>query len=264
MADHEINNDKENSVGLSLSQDEAHEILKNNTEYVKIGKKKVPLTDVLQAYGGYMNPGLAIKTTRKFGNPAPVGLCAFAGTTFVLSCFNVKGLGITIPNVIVGMAWFYGGMIQFFAGMWELVCENTFGSAAFTIYGLFWMAFAAILTPSFGVSAAYQGEVEQFNNALALFMLIMSIFTLIIFTCTLKSTWAFSALFFFVFLTFLLLAIGHFIDKSSVITGGGAMGIVASVLAWFCAYAGIATPENAYVTVKPIYIPQRHTTHLKH
>lgn len=56
------------------------------------------------------------------------GLFAFATTTLVLSLFNVHARHITVPNVIVGQALFYGGLAQFVAGMWEFATGNTFGA----------------------------------------------------------------------------------------------------------------------------------------
>lgn len=37
----------------------------------------------LPAFGGDFQPGLYKPSLRKFGNPAPLGLCGFALTTFV-------------------------------------------------------------------------------------------------------------------------------------------------------------------------------------
>jgi hypothetical protein len=56
------------------------------------------------------------------------GLFAFASTTLVLSLYNMQARDITVPNVIVGMALFYGGLAQFLAGMWEFATGNTFGA----------------------------------------------------------------------------------------------------------------------------------------
>lgn len=56
------------------------------------------------------------------------GLFAFASTTLVLSLYNVHARHITTPNVVVGMALFYGGLAQFLAGMWEFATGNTFGA----------------------------------------------------------------------------------------------------------------------------------------
>jgi len=56
------------------------------------------------------------------------GLFAFASTTLVLSLYNVEARHVTVPNVIVGMALFYGGLAQLLAGMWEFVTGNTFGA----------------------------------------------------------------------------------------------------------------------------------------
>jgi succinate-acetate transporter protein len=42
--------------------------------------------------------------------------------------FNVNTRGIRIPNVVVGMAIFAGGLLQFIAGMWEFARGNVFGA----------------------------------------------------------------------------------------------------------------------------------------
>ena len=56
------------------------------------------------------------------------GLFSFASTTFILSLYNVNARGIAIPNVVVGMACFCGGLAQLLAGMWEFPRGNVFGA----------------------------------------------------------------------------------------------------------------------------------------
>lgn len=73
----------------------------------------------LPAFGGEFQPGLYKSTEgRKFANPAPLGLSAFALTTFVLSLVNLGTQGLSEPNVVVGAAFGYGGLVQLLAGMW--------------------------------------------------------------------------------------------------------------------------------------------------
>src|SRR5207237_9796921 len=70
-------------------------------------------------------------------DPAPLGLAAFALTTFMLSGHNAT----FIPDVVwVGLALFYGGVVQLLAGMWEFRNRNVFGATAFSTYGGFWLA----------------------------------------------------------------------------------------------------------------------------
>jgi hypothetical protein len=73
----------------------------------------------LPAFGGEFQPGLykGVKD-RKFANPAPLGLCAFALTTFVLGLINMGTRGLSAPNLVVGIAFGYGGLVQLLAGMW--------------------------------------------------------------------------------------------------------------------------------------------------
>jgi len=69
---------------------------------------------------------------------------SFATTTFVLSMFNVSARGVTVPNVILGLAIGYGGLVQLLAGMWEFASGNTFAATAFSSYGGFWISFGFI------------------------------------------------------------------------------------------------------------------------
>lgn len=55
---------------------------------------------------------------RKFANPAPLGLSAFALTTFVLSCVNMRARGVHAASIAIPLAYGYGGLVQLLAGMW--------------------------------------------------------------------------------------------------------------------------------------------------
>src|ERR1700710_925704 len=91
-----------------------------------------------------------------FADPAPLGLGAFALTTFVLSFANagfVVGAGATV----LGLALFMGGIAQFVAGIWEFANKNTFGATAFCSFGAFWMAFWFLNTSGVAVDAAGVG-----------------------------------------------------------------------------------------------------------
>lgn len=71
------------------------------------------------AFGGEFQPGLFKGVEqRKYANPAPLGLSAFALTTFFLSLINLGTRHVKIPNMVVGPALGYGGLVQLLAGMW--------------------------------------------------------------------------------------------------------------------------------------------------
>ncbi len=73
----------------------------------------------LPAFGGEFQPGLYRQVKdRKIANPAPLGLSAFALTTFVLGLVNMGTRNLSAPNLVVGIAFGYGGLVQLLAGMW--------------------------------------------------------------------------------------------------------------------------------------------------
>ncbi len=162
-------------------------------------------------------------------NPAPLGLSAFALTTFVLSAANA-GL-FTGAEIVIGLALFYGGLAQLLAGMWEFRTGNTCGATAFSSYGAFWLAVAAML----------QLKLIPNGTAFGFFLLGWTIFTGIMLIGTLRSNLALIGVFLFLFLTFLVLAIGAFAGSTGITAVGGWLGIITALVAWYTALAGLLT-----------------------
>ena len=226
-----------------------------NNQYVYIGRQKFLRSELYEAFGGTLQPGLAPASTHRFANPAPLGLSAFALTTFVLSMCNARAQGIRTPNIVVGLAIFYGGLIQVIAGIWEIALENTFGGTTLSSFGGFWLSFGAINIPWFGIIDAYKGKEEEFANAMGFYLLGWCIFTWGVCTCTMKSTIALFALFFLLGLTFLLLSISEFTQNDNVQQSAGIIGCIVAFIAWYNSYAGLANKQNSYIASHPIPLP---------
>ncbi|BBN19341.1 uncharacterized protein MPTK1_8g09830 [Marchantia polymorpha subsp. ruderalis] len=183
-------------------------------------------------------------------NPAPLGLMGFALTTFVLSCHNA---GVIIPQsaphtVVTGLAAGYGGLAQLLAGMWEFSAGNTFGATAFSSYGAFWLSFAVIQIPAFGVRAAFLASesLVDYNEALGLWLLGWTIFTFMMWLATLRTNVCLTTLFFSLSITFLLLTIGEFKLDKDITKAGGIFGIITAFIAWYLALAQIVNKQNSF------------------
>jgi succinate-acetate transporter protein len=148
-------------------------------------------------------------------NPAPLGFIAFGLTTFVLSVYNAGIWGIQVdspPNVVIGLAVFYGGLSQFIAGQWAFAAGNTLAATAFSSYGAFYLALSALYIPWFGVIDAYEAAPAHTKNidpALAIFFLAWALFTILFWFGSFKTNIALSLALFFLALTFLLLSISE-------------------------------------------------------
>ena len=185
-------------------------------------------------------------------NPAPLGLSGFALTTFVLSLVNTGILVEKNTAIVIGLAVFYGGIAQFAAGMWEFRTGNTFGATAFTSYGAFWLSFAALLIPGFGVVL----DTGSANSAVGVYLLGWAIFTGILMLGSFRVNGATAAVFVLLFLTFLLLAIGRLTSSGPTASGwtvlGGWVGVVTAIAAWYTALAGVLSYVNGGRTVLPV------------
>lgn len=166
----------------------------------------------------------------------------------------------------MGLALFYGGLCQLLAGMWEFKTGNTLGAVAFSSYGGFWMSFAALNIDAFGFLDGYTGHegTVALHNDLGIYLLAWAMFSLFMSIAAHRTTLALMTLFFLVFLTFLMLSIHQFIamwDEEKALLcqeAGGCFGVMAAVLAWYCAYAALLTNKTSFFTMPvgeldPIY-----------
>jgi len=185
----------------------------------------------------------AASSASAIANPAPLGLSAFALTTFVLSAANA-GL-YSGAAIVIGLALFYGGLGQLMAGMWEFRSGNTFGATAFTSYGAFWVAVGFSLMPLFGGKSVV--ELAGGSTALGVFFLGWTIFTALMFLGTFRLNGALVAVFGFLTLTFLFLTIGALGGASGMTTLGGWLGIITAALAWYTALAGVLAGTNSAI-----------------
>lgn len=182
-------------------------------------------------------------------DPGPLGLAAFALTTFVLSMFNSGILDSAGEPVVLGLALAYGGIAQLLAGMWEFRTGNTFGAMAFTSYGAFWLSFFAYVQffeKDVASSAAAQ--------AVGVYLIAWAIFTTYMFVASLRTTGAIAAVFALLSVTFLLLGIGDWTETTGITKAGGFVGLATAVAAWYASFAGVtnSTFGRTVLPVKPL------------
>jgi len=179
-------------------------------------------------------------------DPGPLGLAAFALTTFVLSMFNAGLVSSAGEPVVLGLALGYGGIAQILAGMWEFRTGNTFGAVAFTSFGAFWLSFWALVTFFAGeIPAAHVGA------SIGLYLIAWGIFTTYMFVASLRTTVAVAVVFFLLAVTFFLLGIGNSSETEGVIEAGGWFGLATAVAAWYASFAAV-TNSTFGRTVLPV------------
>lgn len=231
-----------------------------------IGKHGNTAQRIVSASGGDFAPAPHenVAQQKKIANPAPLGLGAFALTTFVLSLINLKARDVTAPNLVVALAFGYGGLVQLLAGMWEMAIGNTFGATALSSYGGFWLSFAIILTPSFGIVDAYTDAktgASSFNEVFCLYLWGWFIFTTLCMLLTLRSTVAFASLFIVLDAAFLCLALAeqsaatHVAAAGALQKAGGVFGLLAAFLAWYNMFAGMADASNFFFAIPVSHLP---------
>jgi len=182
-------------------------------------------------------------------DPGPLGLAAFAMTTFVLSMFNADLVSRSGESVTLGLALAYGGIAQVLAGMWEFRTGNTFGAVAFTSYGAFWISFWAFVQfYAAGIPAADAG------HAVGLYLIAWGIFTSYMFIASLRTTGAIALVFILLAVTYFLLGIGNANASDSLVKAGGWVGLATAIAAWYASFAAVtnATFGRLVLPVVPL------------
>ena len=176
--------------------------------------------------------------TSLLANPAPLGLMGFGMTTILLNLANVGLFGIS--SIIVAMGIFYGGLAQIIAGVMEFRKGNTFGTLAFTSYGLFWLTLVFII-----ISTVERPAVTPDNTAWAAYLFIWGLFTLMMFFGTLKTNRALQTIFLSLAILFFLLTASHFIPQLQLIAG--IEGVFCGFSAFYLSIAEILNEAHKHV-----------------
>jgi succinate-acetate transporter protein len=184
-------------------------------------------------------------------DPAPLGLAAFALTTFLLSASNAGWMSHATGAAFLGYAFAYGGLIQLLAGMWEFRNRNVFGATAFSSYGGFWIGLALwvklVKLPALAAAKPLTlgATVSALNHDVGWILLAFFIFNTYMLVMATQLNVAVFGVFLTLGITEIVLAIGQFNAGSAVLpTGtikvGGYIGLITAVVAWYTSMAGVA------------------------
>ena len=156
----------------------------------------------------------------------------FGMTTVLLNLHNAGFFAL--GTMILAMGLFYGGIAQIIAGIMEFRKGNTFGTTAFTSYGLFWLSLVFLLIfPAMGWGAAPE------NSAMVAYLFMWGLFTTFMFIGTLKLNRALQVVFFTLALLFYLLALGDATGSAAIKTFAGYEGIFCGLSAIYAACAQV-------------------------
>ena len=174
-------------------------------------------------------------------DPAPLGLAAFALTTFLLSA---KNAGWTDGgDAWLGYAFAYGGIAQLLAGMWEFRNRNVFGATAFSTYASFWIGLGLYVLLAEGKSA------NPLNDH-GFILLAFAIFNTYMLLWSTRTTVATFLVFLTLELTEIILFLGFFQGSESIVKVGGYVGVLTAVVAWYASAAGVVNGMAGRQVVK--------------
>jgi hypothetical protein len=181
-------------------------------------------------------------------DPAPLGLAAFALTTFLLSAKNAGWMTHATGSAWLSYAFAYGGLVQLLAGMWEFRNRNVFGAVAFSTYGGFWIGLGLyiqlVVNPAVAAirPATAAATVSAINHDLGWILLAFFIFNTYMLLLSTQVNIAVFGVFLTLGITEIILSIGNFNAGAALLpTGtikvGGYVGLVTAVVAWYASFA---------------------------
>ncbi len=160
----------------------------------------------------------------KLLHPAPLGLMGFGMTTVLLNIHNAGFF--PLDSMILAMGIFYGGLGQVLVGMMCFKRGDTFGTTAFTSYGLFWLTLVGLIVmPKMGFAASPA-------HFMGWYLALWGVFTAFMFVGSLRYPRAKQVVFGSLTILFFLLAARDF-------TGYATIGFIAGIEGIFCGASAI-------------------------
>lgn len=171
---------------------------------------------------------------QKLANPAPLGLMGFGMTTVLLNIHNAGFFPISA--MILAMGIFYGGLAQVIAGIMEFKKGNTFGTTAFTSYGLFWISLVALwIFPEISTGKGAKTE-ESF---MAWYLFLWGVFTFFMWIGTFGKSICLNFVFLSLWILFFLLAIRDWTGSALIGSIAGYEGIICGLSSIYLAMAEV-------------------------
>jgi succinate-acetate transporter protein len=190
----------------------------------------------------------------KLANPAPLGLLGFGLTTVLLNLVNAGF--ISFGSMILAMGLAYGGLAQVITGIMEFRRGNTFGTVAFSSYGLFWWSLVALIVLP---NASFLGGISaSTGTAMAAYFFMWGLFTFAMFFGTLKANRTLQFVFMSLAILFFILTAKELTSNATILgnftvgTLAGYEGIICGLSAVYLGLAEVLNEANKK-TVLPIF-----------
>jgi succinate-acetate transporter protein len=192
-------------------------------------------------------------------DPAPLGLAAFALTTFLLSASNAGWMTGASGLAWLGYAFAYGGLAQLLAGMWEFRNRNVFGATAFSSYGGFWIGLGLYFMLVGRGLLSHLVTASAFSKDVGWILLAFAIFNTYMLLWSTQVNAAVFAVFLTLEITEIILFIGYFSGSSGTVKFGGYVGVLTAICAWYASAAGVANGMGGRLRVpvgRPLIAPR--------
>ncbi|CDH56579.1 hypothetical protein RO3G_04941 [Lichtheimia corymbifera JMRC:FSU:9682] len=202
-------------------------------------------TAAVGAHGGQGAPVCNVpEHQRKFGNPLPIGMGAFAVGGFMVGLYNT-GLVIHIPQAVMGVALGFSAMGQLICGIAELLLGNTFGGTSMLTYSGFWFSYGIMFSGGGGFfDTAMEAGMHELEMCLGLWQIAFSIPAAIFFVATFKQPWIVRFLLFLVFSAFFFGGLGAFTGVTGLTVAGGWFSFALALVAFYIMAALLFAEEK--------------------
>lgn len=172
--------------------------------------------------------------SEKLANPAPLGLLGFGLTTVLLNLHNAGFFPLDAMILAMGLA--YGGLAQVIVGTMEFKKGNTFGTVAFTSYGLFWWSLVVLLL--LPKTSMFTGINSPTETAMAAYFFMWGFFTFAMFFGTLNKNRALQFVFASLTILFFLLT-ARDLTGNATLFGNVTIGMIAGYEGVICGLSAV-------------------------
>jgi succinate-acetate transporter protein len=183
--------------------------------------------------------------SEKLANPAPLGLLGFGLTTVLLNLHNAGFYPLDTMILAMGLA--YGGLAQVIVGVMEFKKGNTFGTVAFTSFGLFWWSLVLLLV--LPKTTVFTGLSPPTETAMAAYFFMWGLFTLAMFFGTLKTNRALQFVFMSLAILFFLLTARDLTGNATLATLTGYEGVICGLSAVYLALAEVLNEAHGKIVL---------------